>query len=137
MPPDNSSDLEISLLRSRFIAGLIGPMLLAIGASMLLNRGLAAEIATEIARDKALIFLSGLLLLSAGLAIIQLHATWDGWPALVTAIGWLSVVSGLARILFPFELAGLAPHLIVGPAPLIAAAACLAAGAFLTAKAYL
>ena len=130
-------DTELSLLRSRFIAGLIGPLLLAIAASMLINKDLIAEIAAEAARDKVLIFMSGLLLLSAGLAIVQLHMTWEGWPAIVTLVGWLSVVSGLARILFPFELAEMVPRLIAGPAPLIAALACGAIGGFLTVKAYL
>lgn len=128
---------EISLLRSRFIAGLIGPVLLAIAASVMINQGLVAEIAAEAARNKVLIFMSGLLLLSAGLGIVQLHMTWEGWPALVTLIGWLSIVSGLARILFPFELADLVPRLAAGSTPLIAALACGAVGGFLTFKAYL
>jgi len=130
-------DAEMSLLRSRFIAGLIGPMLLAIAASILLNKGLIAEIADEAARNKVLVFMSGLLLLSAGLAIVQLHPGWEGWPAIVTLIGWLSVVSGLARILFPFELADLAPRVISTPIPLLASIAFGAIGGFLTYKAYL
>ena len=137
MPPDEPADLEIALLRSRFIAGLIGPVLVAIGASLLFNHGLLEEIAAEVARDKAGTFLTGLLLLCAGLAIVQLHQTWQGWPAIITGIGWLTVASGLARIIFPFELASLAPRIISGPAPLIASAACLGVGAFLSVKAYL
>ena len=137
MSKNDPPDLEFALVKSRYIAGLIGPALLAIASAMLLNRGLLPEIVAEAVRNKALIFLTGLLLLIAGLAIIQLHSTWRGWPAVVTAIGWLSVVSGLARILFPFELADLAPRLITGPAPMIAALGGMAIGAFLTAKAYL
>ena len=137
MSRSDPPDLEFALVKSRYIAGLIGPALLAIAASMLINRELVAEIVAEVARNKALIFLSGLLLLIAGLAVVQLHSTWRGWPAVVTAIGWLSIVSGLVRILFPFELADLAPRLIAGPAPLIASFVCLAAGGFLTVKAYL
>ena len=137
MQPDQEPDLEISLLRSRFIAGLIGPVMVAIGASLLFNHGLLAEIASEVARDKAGTFLTGLLLLCAGLAIVQLHQTLQGWPAVITVIGWMTVISGLARIIFPFELAALAPKIIAGPAPMIAAAACLATGAFLSVKAYL
>jgi hypothetical protein len=128
---------ELALLRSRYIAGLIGPVLVAIGASLLFNHGLLEEIAAEVARDKAGTFLTGLLLLCAGLAIVQLHETLQGWPAVITVIGWLTVLSGLARILFPFQLAELAPQIIKSPAPLFGAAACLAVGAFLSAKAYL
>ena len=137
MPPDDSADLEISLLRSRFIAGLIGPVMVAIGASLIFNHGLLVEIAADVARDKAGTFLTGLLLLCAGLGIVQLHQTLQGWPAVITVIGWLTVLSGLARIIFPFELAGIAPQIISGPMPVIASAACLAVGAFLSVKAYL
>ncbi len=137
MSQDPSPVDEIALLRSRYIAGLIGPVMVAIGASLLFNHGLLEEIAAEVARDKAGTFLTGLLLLCAGLAIVQLHETLQGWPAIVTVIGWLTVLSGLARILFPFELAGIAPQLITGPAPMIGAAACLAVGGYLSVKAYL
>ena len=136
MSENDSTTLEFSMLRSRYIAGLIGPMLLAIAVSLLINRGLVAEIAAEVTRDKALIFMSGLLLLVAGLAIIQLHPGWRGWPAIITVIGWLSVVSGLARVLFPFELAELIPTIITGPAPQITALVCGVLGGFLTLKAY-
>lgn len=128
---------ELALLRSRYIAGLIGPVLVAIGASLLFNRGLIEEIGAEVARDRAGTFLTGLLMLCAGLAIVQLHQTLQGWPAIVTVIGWLTVLSGLGRIVFPFELAGIAPQIVHGPAPMIAAAACLAVGGFLSFKAYL
>jgi hypothetical protein len=137
MTQDHEPSDDISLLRSRFIAGLIGPVMLAIAAAMIVNTGLMAEIAAEAARDKALIFMSGLLLLTAGLAIVQLHQIWQGWPVAVTLIGWLSVGSGLARILFPFELADMVPRMIAGPMPMIGIAICALAGAFLTAKAYL
>lgn len=137
MSRDAPQDAEIALLRSRFIAGLIGPVMIAIGASLLFNSGLLKELGDEVARDKAGTFLTGLLLLCAGLGIVQLHQTLQGWPAVVTVIGWLTVIGGIVRILFPFELAGLAPQIVNGPAPMIAAAACLATGAFLTVKAYL
>ena len=128
---------DLALMRSRYIAGLIGPVMLAIGASLLFNRGLLDEIAVEVARDKAGTFLSGLLLLCAGLGIVQLHQTMQGWPAVVTVIGWLTVISALARIIFPFQLASMAPQIFNGPVPMIIAAACFVVGAFLSVKAYL
>ena len=81
MSRDPSTDHEIALLRSRYIAGLIGPVMLSIGASLLFNNGLRDEIAAELVRDKAGTFLTGLLLLCAGLAVVQIHQTMQGWPA--------------------------------------------------------
>lgn len=122
---------------SKFIAGLIGPVLVAVGATMMMNGRLAPEIAAEIAHGKGLILMTGVSLLVAGLAIVQCHSSWRGWPAIITALGWLSAFSGLARILFPTQLADIATQLTGPPAAQIGAAISLALGAFLTAKAYL
>jgi len=128
---------EVSPALSRFIAGLIGPVLVAIAGTLLLNRDLAPEIASEIAHSKGLIVLSGAMLLVAGIALVQCHATWRGWPAVVTALGWLSIVSGLVRILFPSQLAGMAVDLTNPTVIVTTALFCLGLGAFLSAKAYL
>ena len=111
-------------------------MLAAIGASMLLNRDLAAHIAAEIPNSLGLILFSGVSLLVAGLAVVQCHATWRGWPAIVTALGWLSILSGTVRILFPSQLASLASTLSAPMMSGLIAPVLLALGAFLTFKAY-
>jgi cytochrome bd-type quinol oxidase subunit 2 len=87
---------------SKTIAGLIGPTLVAIAAGMLLNIGSLPTLAEQVSRDPALIFVSGILLFVAGLAIVRVHNRWtNGWPVLVTVLGWLAVLGGLARMLFP------------------------------------
>src|SRR5438876_11155488 len=94
---------------SKAIAGLIGPTLVAIAAGMLLNIGSFPELAEQVSREPALIFLSGILLFVAGLAIVRAHNVWSGgWPVLVTILGWLCLLSGLLRILLPTWLAALA-----------------------------
>src|SRR5438876_12411781 len=68
---------------SKTIAGLIGPTLVAIAASMLLNIGSFPALAEQVSRDPALIFVSGILLFVAGLAIVRIHNRWtNGWPVL-------------------------------------------------------
>jgi len=137
MFPSINTEPEVTPALSRFIAGLIGPVLAAIGCSMLLNRELAAHIAAEIPNSLGLILFSGVSLLVAGLAVVQCHATWRGWPAIVTALGWLSIVSGVIRILFPSQLASIATTL---SAPLVSgliAPVLLVLGAYLSVKAYL
>ncbi len=138
MTDETRSPSNPPLALSRYIAGLIGPMLLALAFSMLVNRGLVAEVAHEIEHDEALIMVSGVLLLIAGIAIIQVHATWHGWPALVTLSGWLALISGLIRMIFPFELAHIATTIGQSPAlPLVSGAVCFLLGAFLTFQAFL
>jgi hypothetical protein len=133
---------ETAMASSRWIAGLIGPLLAALGVTMLVNRDLLPEMAAQVAREPGLILLSGILLLLAGLAIVRVHNVWSGgWRVLVTVLGWLAIVSGLVRMWFPWLAApivdalgiGAAP---VGAAPLVAGLVLLALGGFLSYKAY-
>jgi hypothetical protein len=97
---------------SKTIAGLMGPTLVVIAAGMLVNLGSLPAMAEQVSRDPALIFLFGILLFVADLAVVWVHNRWTGgWPLLVTIFGWFAVLGGLARIVFPFWLAALAAGL--------------------------
>jgi hypothetical protein len=73
---------------SKTIAGLIDPTLVALAAGMLLNIGSFPALAEKVSCDSALIFVSGILLFVAGLAVVRVHNRWtNGWPMLVTILG--------------------------------------------------
>jgi len=122
------------MAHSKTIAALMGPLL----AAMLINRNLFPTIIGEVAHNYALIFLSGILTLLAGLAIVRVHNVWTGgWRVLITALGWLAVVSGLVRMWLPQGAApiaeafsGSATSLVIGGLVV------LVLGAFLSYKAY-
>ncbi len=49
-----------------------------------------------------LIYLNGVLLFIAGLAIVKTHNIWTfNWQIIVTIVGYLGIVVGLFRMLFP------------------------------------
>jgi hypothetical protein len=76
---------------------------------MVLNFASFPEFAEQVSRDPSLIFLSGILLFVAGLAIVRVHNVWvGGGPVLLTVLGWVAILSGLARMLFPTQLAAIA-----------------------------
>jgi len=127
-----------TMTTSRTIAGLLGPTLIALPVAMLLNLGSFPAIAEQFARELPLIFVSGILLFVAGLAIVRAHNIWSGgWPVLVTVLGWLAIIGGLARMLFPTRAAGIAAQfgesrgMLAGTAIVL-----LLIGAFLSFKAY-
>ena len=105
---------------------------------MVLNFGSFPELAEQVARDPGLIFLSGILLFVAGLAIVRVHNVWvGGWPVLVTVLGWVAVLSGLLRMLFPTRLAAIAGAVAQRPGGILAGAVVLLVlGAFLSFKGY-
>jgi hypothetical protein len=123
---------------SKTIAGLIGPTLAAIALGMLFNLASFPALAEQVSREPALIFLSGVLLFVAGLAIVRAHNLWSGgWPVLVTILGWLALVGGLIRILLPTRLAEIAAGFGQNTGLItVAAIVLLVIGGFLSFKAY-
>jgi hypothetical protein len=123
---------------AKSIAGLIGPALAAIALGILLNLASFPALAEQVSREPALIFLSGLLLFVAGLAIVRVHNVWSGgWPVLVTILGWLALIGGLIRILLPTKLAEMAAGFGQNTGLITASAiVLLVAGGFLSFKAY-
>ncbi|MGB8277465.1 MAG: hypothetical protein WCF20_05980 [Methylovirgula sp.] len=123
---------------SKTIAALLGPTLIASAASIFINLDAWPTMVDQAFHNPALILVTGYPLFVAGLAIVHFHNQWTGgWPVVVTVLGWLAVVSGLSRILFPTRLAEIATRAVqtAGVMP-ISAAIILLVGAFLSFKAY-
>lgn len=82
---------------SRSMAGLLGPTIVAIALSELINlRIMWANVTPSV------IYLNGSLLFVGGLAIVRAHNRWTaGWPVLITLTGWFVLVAGLIRMFAP------------------------------------
>src|SRR5690242_5782173 len=88
--------------RSRFIAKLIGPILIAGGLGMMFNTAVYRAMFERGLHDHLLIYLSGVIALTAGLAIVALHNRWDwNWTVIITVFGWLAVIGGVVRMVAP------------------------------------
>lgn len=109
---------------TKTIAALAGPTFVVGALSVLLNLSAWPSIAEQAFGDAPLIYLSGYFLFVAGLAIVNAHNRWTpGWELLVTLVGWLTLLAGITRILFPARLL----HIVVaavhsGALPVIAVA---------------
>ena len=98
---------------SLFLARLIGPVLLVVGAGMLYDRAGFRTMADEFLRSRALIYLAGILALVPGLAVVLTHNVWAAdWRILVTLLGWLSVIGGAFRIVFPQQVTAIGSAMI-------------------------
>ena len=105
---------------SIFLAKLIGPIFLVIGLGLLTSQAVYRDAAEEVLKSRALLYLSGLIALTAGLAIVLTHNVWEfRWPVIITLIGWLALLRGVARIVVPQQVTDLAskilarsPHLL-------------------------
>jgi hypothetical protein len=92
---------------SVFLARLIGPLFVVLSIGLLVRPDAIRTMANEFITSRPLIFLSGVLSLLGGLAIVNTHNVWQGWPVIITIFGWLGVIGGIARILFPDSVMGL------------------------------
>jgi hypothetical protein len=91
---------------SKIIAALLGPTLVATAAMVLLNLDAMPAIVDELSKSPMLIVLAGYAAFVPGLAIVYFHNRWTGgWPVLITLVGWLSLVIGVIRMVFPMQLA--------------------------------
>jgi uncharacterized membrane protein len=87
---------------STFIAKLIGPLLVVIGVGMLTNQDTYHALVSEFLHSRALVYLSGLLSLLGGLAIVNVHNSWRAeWLVIITILGWLMLIGGIVRIVLP------------------------------------
>ena len=123
---------------STFIAKLVGPMLVVISVGMLTNQDTYHAVIGEFLHSGALIYLSGLLSLLAGIAIVNAHNSWRAeWSVIITILGWLMVIGGIVRIVFPYFTVSLGTTVYGSlAAVVIVGLVGLVIGGFLTFKGY-
>jgi len=126
---------------SKTIAALLGPTLVATALMVLLNLEAMPALIAEISQTPMVIVLAGYAAFVPGLAIVYFHNRWAaGWPTLITLFGWLSVIIGFLRIVFPTHLAGVMSRAAHAPAMHIVLSAIgvvfLLVGGVLSYKAY-
>jgi hypothetical protein len=124
--------------RSIFLARLLGTTFAAIALGILINLGMYESMIAEALHPGILFYLSGLLSLLAGLAIVNLHNTWCAdWRVIITVLGWLMTIGGIIRIVVPQVAIAIGSTIYSGRGPTIVVALIVGAlGAFLSFKGY-
>jgi hypothetical protein len=124
---------------SKTIAALLGPTLVASAVTVLANLDAMPTLIEAMAQSPMLVVLAGYAAFVPGLAIVYFHNRWSGgWPVVVTVMGWLSLVIGLVRMIFPMQIAAMASKLAPAPGGALIAIGVvfLLIGGFLSFKAY-
>ncbi|HMF28519.1 MAG TPA: hypothetical protein VKE42_07090 [Candidatus Cybelea sp.] len=88
--------------RTAFLSKLVGLYVIVIAIAVVVNKQMMVATVTGLFQDPAIVVLSGVIALGIGLAIVLGHNVWSGTAAIiVTIIGWLSLIKGLALLLVP------------------------------------
>jgi uncharacterized protein YjeT (DUF2065 family) len=125
---------------SKTIAALLGPTLVATAATVLANLDAMPTLIEGMAQSPMLVVLAGYAAFVPGLAIVYFHNHWTGgWPVVVTVMGWLSLIVGLMRMIFPMQIATMASKLAPAPSGMLIGIGVvfLLIGGFLSFKAYM
>lgn len=84
------------MINSRQLAQIIGPTLSVMTISEMINLSIWKS------NIPSVTFLNRVLLFVGGISIIRIHNFWDrSWIILITLIGWLTIILGFLRMLFP------------------------------------
>ena len=87
---------------SLFLARLIGPVMLVVGVAVFTNPRGFRDMAEEFLAGRALMFLSGLIIMPVGIAIVLTHNIWTAdWRVAITVFGWLCAIGGALRLFGP------------------------------------
>ena len=124
--------------KSHAIARLTGPVFAVIGIGMLANGAIYRQMAAQFIDGYPLIYFSGILLLIAGLTILNMHSQWTrDWRSVITALGWVFTCVGTFRIIAPQFVNFIAGAILANNGFLSGfGIALLALGGFITLKGY-
>ena len=123
---------------SVLIAKLIGPVLLVASITMLANARDLQAMAREFLDSRALIYVTGVLAMLGGLAVVNAHNVWvAGWPVFITVFGWAMIIGGTIRMALPSAVKSIGGAMMANPAVIrVFGVIWLLIGAFLTWKGY-
>jgi hypothetical protein len=86
------------------LARICGIMCLLIGLSVM-NKNLMTTMINELENSKALFWFVGFVAALIGAVTLAFYSTWSlHWPVLITILGWLALLKGIAIMLFPASL---------------------------------
>lgn len=90
------------LALSHFLAKIIGIVFIVLSLGIFKNQRLFISLVKKFLENSVLMYMTGFWDLLLGLLIVLSHNVWvKDWPVIITIFGWIFVIRGVLRIIFP------------------------------------
>lgn len=83
------------------IARIMGPPFVIAALHLFLYRKHVQKVMDEMMKSEAALFFGGFAALVMGMIFVTLHNVWEGWPIIITLIGWIGLAKGTTLMLWP------------------------------------
>ncbi len=90
------------MYESYMLAQLLGIFFAVLGVGFIFNREHVHKVMAALAENEAAQFVATIVPLLFGAYIVIVHNNWvSNWTVLVTIVGWIMLLSGVIRAVFP------------------------------------
>lgn len=104
---------EQSQFRTQMFARVLGPYLVVVAATAVVRWTDLQTVVSEFSADSVWPWVTGAFVLLTGLTIVALHQYWRGAAAIIVSVlGWLTALKGLALMVFPDTLVSVANFVV-------------------------
>lgn len=87
---------------SILLAKFMGPYIILVGLSLIFNWKTFRQILGDFPNNPLLVFMSGIFVFIAGLAVVIFHNIWVAdWRIIITVFGWLMLTKGVVLVAMP------------------------------------
>ncbi len=93
---------------SIILGKMLGVIFLGVGIGVFINARLYMGMVNELKNTVALRYLGGVIAMILGAMVISVHNIWElSWVVVITIVGWLMLIKGIAYVVFPSAMARL------------------------------
>ena len=92
--------------RTPFLSRLIGLYAILVALSMFSRGQATVETVAALLQNPSMVFVLGIVMLAAGLAMVLAHNIWSGGAlvVVVTLVGWMTLIKSLVFLFLPPEM---------------------------------
>jgi hypothetical protein len=92
--------------RTPFLSRLIGLYAILVALSMFSRGQASVETVAALLQNPSMVFVLGVVMLAAGLAMVLAHNIWSGGAlvVVVTLVGWMTLIKSLVFLFLPPEI---------------------------------